>query len=236
MKFVILALVAFVASVSAQTTIPLCYITAPLQGTVWTVGQPATIAWNTPSSATFTQIFLMYGPSTTLQPVQQLAMNVPTAPMTYTFVVPATLAPRNDYAIVIGTQPTVAYSPQFSIQASKYPSYSPFPSPSRSKPTNTPPPFGTSGTGPVASGNATTPTAAASGTTVVMPSTPASTDTPAASGTGSLASASANPVSSSPAGSSPSAAQTKTSAGASNSVQMGVVAAAGVVVLVAMML
>ncbi|RUS20519.1 hypothetical protein BC937DRAFT_95027 [Endogone sp. FLAS-F59071] len=116
-KSLFVTLAALAISVNAQTA-TICSITAPLQGTQWTAGQTAIISWINPTLANFTQIELEDGNPNALSPVGVLATNVPTAPLSYSFVVPANLPAGTTYALVLGTQPNVCYSPAFSIVAS----------------------------------------------------------------------------------------------------------------------
>ncbi|ORY99942.1 Ser-Thr-rich glycosyl-phosphatidyl-inositol-anchored membrane family-domain-containing protein [Syncephalastrum racemosum] len=113
MKSIIAAIAALAAVASAQTSI--LSVTSPLQGTTWTAGSSATITWINPSVDTISKIVLAHGESTALQQVQVIAENVSAADGSYTWTVPADLAPGTDYALEFGTSPDLAYSPQFTI-------------------------------------------------------------------------------------------------------------------------
>ncbi|KAG2175794.1 hypothetical protein INT44_000272 [Umbelopsis vinacea] len=116
MKSIVAAIAAFaIAAVSAQTT-PVS-LTSPLTGTVYTAGTNAIISWINPSVATISQIELVKGPSSALQPVLTVTTNVNAADMKYTWAIPADTAAGTDYAFELGTSPNIAYSGFFTIQA-----------------------------------------------------------------------------------------------------------------------
>jgi hypothetical protein len=168
MKLLFVTLAALAVSVNAQTAI--CSITAPLQNFVWNIGKDAIISWINPTVPSFTQIYLEEGNPSALTPVGVLASNVPTASGQYTFVVPANLTPGTTYALVIGTQPNVCYSPQFTIAA---------------------------GSGvPSTSGNSTAPATSATG--VVTSSAASSSAASSSAASSSAASSSAAPTSNAP--------------------------------------
>ena len=95
MKSIIAAIAAFaIAAVSAQTT-PVS-LTSPLTGTVYTAGSNAIITWINPTVATISQIELVKGPSSALQPVLTVTTNVDANAMTYTWAIPADTAAGTD--------------------------------------------------------------------------------------------------------------------------------------------
>lgn len=95
MKSIIAAIAAFaIAAVSAQTT-PVS-LTSPLTGTVYTAGQNAIITWINPTVATISQIELVKGPASALQPVLTVTTNVNANAMTYTWAIPADTAAGTD--------------------------------------------------------------------------------------------------------------------------------------------
>ncbi|RUS22799.1 hypothetical protein BC937DRAFT_86756 [Endogone sp. FLAS-F59071] len=102
-------------AVSVVNATPVCVITAPVIGTVWTAGTPASIAWSSPTVATFNQITLMTGPASALQTVGILFDNVPSGPGYLNFTVPATYQTSTDCVLQIGLPPTAQYIGPFTI-------------------------------------------------------------------------------------------------------------------------
>jgi Ser-Thr-rich glycosyl-phosphatidyl-inositol-anchored membrane family len=95
MKSIAAAIAAFaIAAVSAQTTI--VSLTSPLTGTVYNAGSNAIISWINPTVATISQIELVKGPATALQPVLTVTTNVNAADGTYTWAIPADTAAGTD--------------------------------------------------------------------------------------------------------------------------------------------
>ncbi|GAB5587582.1 hypothetical protein Unana1_02482 [Umbelopsis nana] len=119
MKFVSAAILAFAASiVSAQSDAGVLF-NSPLTGTVWTAGSTGLITWTVENTAltTISTLDLRKGPSTALQLVQNVAVNLPVTPGQYTWNIPATLAAGTDYALTFGSSPNISYSGAFTIQA-----------------------------------------------------------------------------------------------------------------------
>ncbi|CAO3662964.1 unnamed protein product [Umbelopsis vinacea] len=119
MKFLSAAVLALTATiVSAQGNGGVLF-TSPLTGTVWQAGSTGLITWTVvdTSVTTISTIDLRQGPATALQLVQNVATNVPTSPPQYSWSIPATLAPGNDYALTFFTSPNISYSGSFSITA-----------------------------------------------------------------------------------------------------------------------
>ncbi|KAG0171778.1 hypothetical protein DFQ28_006374 [Apophysomyces sp. BC1034] len=167
----------FLSIASAQN--PIVSITSPLEGTKIAPGQSLIISWINPKVPTISQIVLMRGPPTGLQPVQVVAQNVNAADGSYAWKVPADLPGGQDYALELGTSPDLAYTGQITIDGGA------------AAPAN----GATSATGGAAPTGSSTPTgsntAAATSSSIVAPSsgtnstgsitaTPASTTTQAA--------------------------------------------------------
>ncbi|KAI8987575.1 hypothetical protein BDF20DRAFT_850985 [Mycotypha africana] len=115
MKFSIFAAIATLATaVSAQTSI--VSITSPLTGTVYTAGQPATITWIDQQVPMIPKIVLAKGIPTALQPVTVIAQNVDANAGSYTWNVPADIAPGDNYALELGESPNISYTGLFIIK------------------------------------------------------------------------------------------------------------------------
>jgi hypothetical protein len=103
MKSIIAAIATFaIAAVSAQTAI--VSLTSPLTGTVYTAGSNAIITWINPTVATISQIELVKGPSSALQPVLTVTTNVDANAMTYTWAIPADTAAGTDCKYKMGLE------------------------------------------------------------------------------------------------------------------------------------
>ncbi|CEG62981.1 hypothetical protein RMATCC62417_00201 [Rhizopus microsporus] len=216
MKSIVAAIAALaIAVVSAQTGAPITPH-APTKDQVLTAGTTTVITWTTnPGHDTISSIDLVHGDPNALVPVVNghVADNVPTAPGTYNWNIPADLPAGTDYALSFGKSPDVTYTPFFTIKAAG-----------------------------ASAGNSTgaassAPAASASGkpSSVASSSAPASS-APAAASSAPAASkpAAASPAagSSAPAGSSAAASSTpaKTPSSANKNVAaMGAIAAAGAV-------
>ncbi|CAM0138192.1 hypothetical protein VKS41_001431 [Umbelopsis sp. WA50703] len=119
MKFISAALLSLaVGYVSAQGNAGVLF-TSPLTGSVWTAGQSGIITWTVEDTSvtTISTIDLRQGPSTALQLVQNIAVNIPVSPAQYTWNIPATIAAGTDYAITMGVSPNISYSGTMTIQA-----------------------------------------------------------------------------------------------------------------------
>ncbi|KAI9323367.1 hypothetical protein BX666DRAFT_1886121 [Dichotomocladium elegans] len=104
---------ALAAVVSAQGSI--LSVTNPINGTVFTAGKPAIISWTHPTVDIISQIVLAHGDPSNLQQDGPIASNVSAAALSYTWNIPTDIA-QGVYALIFGTSPNVAYSPQFIIQ------------------------------------------------------------------------------------------------------------------------
>ncbi|KAI8098530.1 uncharacterized protein BX664DRAFT_1859 [Halteromyces radiatus] len=116
MKSILLAIATLgVSIISAQQNI--VSVTSPLQGTTYTAGQSAIIAWTNPQVDTISQIVLAHGNPSALQPLSTIATNVDASAMKYTWNIPADLAAGVDYALEFGTSPNLSYAGPFTIKA-----------------------------------------------------------------------------------------------------------------------
>ncbi|KAG2184212.1 hypothetical protein INT44_009227 [Umbelopsis vinacea] len=119
MKFIsaaaLLAFGAFVASIADAGVL----FNSPLPGAVWTAGSAGTIVWTPdgPSDTTIPSFDLLQGPSTALQLVLNIGVNIPISSSNLTWNIPASLPAGNDYAISAGISPNMWYSPYFTIKA-----------------------------------------------------------------------------------------------------------------------
>jgi hypothetical protein len=117
MKSIAAAIAFFaIAAVSAQTN--MLSITSPLAGTVYTAGQNAVAAWTiNPAVSTISQIVLVQGPATALQPVVTIGTTVDASFGQWPWTIPQATAPGTDYALEFGASPNISYSGFFTIQA-----------------------------------------------------------------------------------------------------------------------
>ncbi|KAH8553459.1 hypothetical protein BGW37DRAFT_485813 [Umbelopsis sp. PMI_123] len=117
MKSIAAAIAFFaIAAVSAQTN--MLSITSPLAGTVYTAGQNAVAAWTiNPAVSTISQIVLVQGPATALQPVVIIGTTVDASFGQWPWSIPQATAPGTDYALEFGASPNISYSGFFTIQA-----------------------------------------------------------------------------------------------------------------------
>ncbi|KAG0172461.1 hypothetical protein DFQ28_005089 [Apophysomyces sp. BC1034] len=204
----ILAVVAALALavVSADNIVT---ITSPLQGTTFKAGQEATITWIDPKVQSIPKIVLDKGPATRLQPVADVASNVPTGPGSFKWTIPANTVPGDDYAFALGVSPDISYTGHITITAADG--------------------AAPAGNGTAATTGAATTTAAGSASTTadVKPTT---TATSLAITTSSSAAASGTPNGSSAAAGSttPSAAKPTNAATKANPAALGALALAGV--------
>ncbi|KAL0077303.1 hypothetical protein F4703DRAFT_1883286 [Phycomyces blakesleeanus] len=114
MKSILYTIAAFaIAMASAENIIS---VTSPLTGTVYTAGTSVIISWVNPTVDTISKIVLAQGAATALQPVLNVAENVPATTNSYTWAIPADITP-GDYALEFGTSPDLSYTGQFSIKA-----------------------------------------------------------------------------------------------------------------------
>ncbi|OZJ04732.1 hypothetical protein BZG36_01821 [Bifiguratus adelaidae] len=116
-----------VASVSAQSASSTvtsvsnnyCYVTSPIQGTVWTAGTNVTIVWliDTADNNVFPTVNLLHGNPAYYTFAATLATNVKTTLGQVTVTVPANSVPGNDYGLQIGQAPNYCYAGPFTIKA-----------------------------------------------------------------------------------------------------------------------
>ncbi|KAF7728485.1 hypothetical protein EC973_006038 [Apophysomyces ossiformis] len=92
-------------------------ITFPLEGQTFKAGSEANINWINPQVSTIPRIVLAKGPATGLQVVATVQENVPAAPGTFKWTIPADTPAGNDYAFELGVSPNISYTGHFSIQA-----------------------------------------------------------------------------------------------------------------------
>ncbi|KAI7856361.1 hypothetical protein BDC45DRAFT_533790 [Circinella umbellata] len=117
MKSIVAAIAALaIAAVSAQDTKPIVSITAPLSGTKLKAGSDAIITWINPTVDSISKIMLAKGEATALQPLVEVASNVDAKAGTYTWKIPADIAPGADYAFELGESPNMAFAGHFTIE------------------------------------------------------------------------------------------------------------------------
>ncbi|KAI8988689.1 hypothetical protein BDB01DRAFT_848820 [Pilobolus umbonatus] len=115
MKSIVAAIAVFAVSLVSAQTVPILSPTSPIIGTKYTAGQPAIINWIDPKVDIITAINLLKGDKNALTFITTIASNVDAKAMTYTWDVPATLAPGVDYALGFGPSPDTVYSGFFTI-------------------------------------------------------------------------------------------------------------------------
>ncbi|CAO3616197.1 unnamed protein product [Cunninghamella blakesleeana] len=113
MKYTVLISSALIALASAQN--PLISVTSPLAGAKYKAGQDAIISWINPTQPAISQIVLVQGPSTALQPVTTIAQNVNAADGKYVWKIPIEIA-NGEYAFEFGNSPDMAYTGKFFIE------------------------------------------------------------------------------------------------------------------------
>ncbi|ORZ25422.1 hypothetical protein BCR42DRAFT_7488 [Absidia repens] len=117
-KYVLFALVAlFNCLVYAQQ--PIVSITAPLQNASFTAGGKLVVSWINPQVDSISQIQLSHGSPQALQPITVIANNVDAKSGSYSWDIPSNLTTGNDYALVLGTSPNLAYTGQFTIKGAE---------------------------------------------------------------------------------------------------------------------
>ncbi|KAF7728563.1 hypothetical protein EC973_005967 [Apophysomyces ossiformis] len=121
MKISAVFFISLLLSIASAQEGPIVSITSPLEGTKATAGQSLILSWINPKVPTISQIVLMRGPPTALQPVSVIAQNVNAADGSYSWKVPTDLPSGNDYALEFGTSPQLAYTGQITIQGSGAP-------------------------------------------------------------------------------------------------------------------
>ncbi|KAJ8657875.1 hypothetical protein O0I10_006403 [Lichtheimia ornata] len=116
MKFTIVALAsALLTVVSAQGTPGVLQVTNPVQNTEFTAGRVANITWQK-ATVDKVQIELANGDSNNLNHLYVIANDVDAKSGTYAWHIPDNTT-AGTYALIFGTSPNVAYSPQFQINA-----------------------------------------------------------------------------------------------------------------------
>ncbi|CDH48462.1 predicted protein [Lichtheimia corymbifera JMRC:FSU:9682] len=116
MKFTIAALAsALLTVVSAQGTTGVLQVTNPVQNTEFTAGRVANITWQK-ATVDKVQIELANGDSNNLNHLYVIANDVDAKSGTYAWHIPDNTT-AGTYALIFGTSPNVAYSPQFKINA-----------------------------------------------------------------------------------------------------------------------
>ncbi|KAI8362813.1 hypothetical protein BD560DRAFT_299177, partial [Blakeslea trispora] len=82
-------------------------LTAPLQGSTWTIGNQETVSWqNVQDNIGKVLINLMQGDPNALKLVQTLAQDVDASLGNTTVTVPENVTAGNDYALAVGTDPS----------------------------------------------------------------------------------------------------------------------------------
>ncbi|KAG2184213.1 hypothetical protein INT44_009228 [Umbelopsis vinacea] len=220
MKFIsaAAALLAFSVSVVSAADAGILF-NSPLTGTVWTAGSTGLLTWTSDDSSitTIPSIDLKQGPSSALQPVLNIGVNVPVSSSPYTWNIPANLPAGNDCelkvtvfysplypfsdAITAGVSPNISYTGTITIQAAAG--------------------------GAASSGAASSESASASAASSSAPvsSAPATSSAPASTSAAATTAASSAPASSSAAAASSSAAPATTSKSGSNSLKASLVGA-----------
>ncbi|KAI9250784.1 hypothetical protein BY458DRAFT_482568 [Sporodiniella umbellata] len=106
----------YLASVMCQEAKPPISITSPLANTKIRAGSEFIISWVNPKIKTISQITLSKGSSTSLQPLMTVAKDVNASDLKYVWKVPMELSNGEDYALVMGTSPDLAFTGAFSIE------------------------------------------------------------------------------------------------------------------------
>ncbi|KAL1922957.1 uncharacterized protein VTP21DRAFT_9333 [Calcarisporiella thermophila] len=91
-------------------------ITTPIEGTVWKLGEKATINWTPAGKEEKVNLFLRKGPAQAMLQVAPIQAKVDVKAKTLTWTVPTTLTPGADYSVEIGVAPALCYSHYFTIQ------------------------------------------------------------------------------------------------------------------------
>ncbi|CDH48461.1 predicted protein [Lichtheimia corymbifera JMRC:FSU:9682] len=116
MKFTIAAIASTLLTVvSAQGTTGVLQVTNPTQNTEFTAGRVANITWQNPT-VDKVQIELANGDANNLNHLFVIANDVDAKSGTYAWHIPDNTT-AGTYALIFGTSPNVAYSPQFKIGA-----------------------------------------------------------------------------------------------------------------------